>query len=330
MRRPARSRMLIAAGKASLTAALLWWLLRSIDLAAMGTIVSRLHMSSLGVATLLLLLQLLLIGWRWHRIVDRLGATLPPIKAVSWVLVGSFFNQALPTAVGGDVVRIWKLQRSGAPPGLAFTSVAVERASGIALLGLMITVCAAMTWDALSSDLRLASALCGPALVFLLASLAYGDRLTGRWLPERLTRLVRDVAAGLRRLAGTWSGLGELSLLGIAGSLAGLGAAFVLGRDLGVDVPFAAIVVAVGGAVMLSVLPISFGGWGVREAGVIGLLGTFGVDAEHALSLSLIWGLLQAVISVVGGFAWWLERDDPKRDPASSADPAVAAIPMRK
>ena len=55
-------------------------------------------------------------------------------------------------------------------------------------------------------------------------------------------------------------------------------------------------------------LPVSFGGWGVREAALIGLLAPFGVAAVQALGLSIAVGLLVMAAGLPGGVLWLLPR----------------------
>ena len=57
-------------------------------------------------------------------------------------------------------------------------------------------------------------------------------------------------------------------------------------------------------SVVIAMVPVSFGGWGVRELSFVYLLGTAGVPAEAALSLSITFGLLRMIIGAVGGLIW--------------------------
>ena len=59
-------------------------------------------------------------------------------------------------------------------------------------------------------------------------------------------------------------------------------------------------------ALLVAMVPISFGGWGVRELTFVYFLGTAGVGAEAALSLSVAYGLLRIVVGAIGGVTWVL------------------------
>jgi len=304
--RPISQRALSALGKACITGLLLWWVLSRIDVGQLGTILSRLDVGAIASAAALLAAQSLIFAWRWHRIVRRLGGELPLSKSLLWILVGQFFNLALPTSVGGDALRIWALHRHGTATGVAFSSVAVERTTGVVILGLMVSVSVMLLPINVTEGFFLTLVSIGPLLLVVLTLLAFADRVRLVWLPGSVTVLVVQLARALRRVVATPSLL-ELVGLAVAASTVGLAAAYVVGHGLDIDLPFAAYVAFVGGASLLAVLPISVGGWGVREAGMVTLFATSGVAPEAALALSIVFGILPAVVALPGAMAWWLQ-----------------------
>ena len=297
-----------ALGKACITGVLLWWVVSWIDVGQLRAVLSRLDAGAIASAAALVAVQALFIAWRWHRIVRRLGGELPPSKSLLWVLVGQFFNLALPTSVGGDALRIWSLHRHGTAPGVAFSSVAAERATGVVILGVMVSLSLALLPSGVTDGIFLTLVSAGPLLLVALALLAFADSLPLAWFPGFLTVPVVQLARALRLLVATPPSLLELLALSVAASTAGIAAAYVVGRSLDIDLPFAAYVAFVGGAVLLASLPISVGGWGVREAGMVALFATSGVAPEGALAVSLVFGILPAVVALPGVMAWWLQR----------------------
>jgi len=295
--------------KVAISGALLTWMATSVDLQVVSKSVAQLRASSIALAVSLILLQSLLLGLRWYRIIGWLGGRLSLGQSIRWVFIGLFFNQALPSSVGGDAVRIWALHRQGADPGVAFGSVVIERGTGVAMLGLMITGCVLMIWPLLGKALALPLLLTGPLLLALLVVLALLDRVIGALLPPRLAKAVVGMGAGLRQIARSPRALFEVAGLGLVASFAGLLAANVLGSDLGIHVGLAAYVALVGGAVLLSVLPVSLGGWGLREASMVAMFGALGTAPEPVVAMSVIWGLLPLVISLPFGLMWWLGQD---------------------
>lgn len=298
--------MIAALIKMAVTAGLIWWLSLTIDLQELHRSLGGVSHLALVLAAAILVLQALVVAWRWHRIVRMLCGHLSVRKSVQWVFVGLFFNQALPTSVGGDAIRIWSLHRSGTAPGLAFTSVAVERATGLAALGIVISLCALVYGRALSPGTMAALVVSGPLLVAVLIALARLDGLAAKWLPASISTHVDNLARGLRTLARSSRYLVEIGALGIAAQCLIIAAAYVLGHGLGIDVPFGVYVLIVGGAILLSLLPVSLGGWGLREAGMVVLAGAFGLPPAPVVALSVTWALLPLLLSLPFGFHWLL------------------------
>lgn len=295
--------------KIAISLSLMAWVLTSLDLAALSSLAIGIGWRPVLAAVALTVLQGLLLGWRWHRIIHWLGAWLPPSQAVRWVFIGIFFNQAMPSSVGGDAVRIWYLHRLRMPPGVAFASVAIERLTGLMLLGLMVSAATLLRWNVLGPHaFAIPMVAAGPVLVGGLVLVAWVGRRPPRWLPPTLANSLRLTSDGLSGLLRTpWIFL-EAVLLGVAGTFVAILAAMVLGHGLGLDAGVADYVALVGGAVLLAVLPVSVGGWGVRETAMVGLFGAIGVKPEVALALSLIWASLPLLVSLPAGLAWWRMR----------------------
>src|SRR5439155_21117732 len=107
-------RILLSTLKILVSAALLYFSLRKVDLAEL---VARIDVSSLGwigVAIAVTFLQIFIGVLRWREISAECGAPLPTRQAMRFNVIGTFFNQTLPSSIGGDAVRLWLVARSGA------------------------------------------------------------------------------------------------------------------------------------------------------------------------------------------------------------------------
>ena len=105
-----------------------------------GEIIGRLRTVSweaLAGATLVLATSVFLVTPRWAAILSVLGFRTPWRALIGSVFLGFLFNQLLPTAVGGDVLRAWRAKQLGAPWETSIYSVLLDRATGvlISLLG---------------------------------------------------------------------------------------------------------------------------------------------------------------------------------------------------
>src|SRR6516164_6073949 len=100
-------RMLSLLAKAAVSILLLYFSLHSIDLGALGARLTRLESGWVVLALFLLTVQVVLLAVRWRNISGACGTNLPFTSALQISFIATFFNQVLPSTVGGDSMRIW-------------------------------------------------------------------------------------------------------------------------------------------------------------------------------------------------------------------------------
>lgn len=138
-------RILLSTAKILISVALLYLALRKVDL---SELFSRFTVTSLfwiGAAIAITFLQIFVGVLRWREISAVCGAPLELGRAMRYNVIGSFFNQTLPSAIGGDAVRLWLVARAGAGWRAATYSIFVDRAIG--LIALAILIVASLPWS---------------------------------------------------------------------------------------------------------------------------------------------------------------------------------------
>src|SRR6201998_445764 len=138
-------RILLSTIKILISAALLYFSLRKVNLFDLA---SRIHVESLGwiaLAIAVTFLQIFVGVLRWREISAECGAPLTTRQAMRFNLIGTFFNQTLPSSIGGDAVRLWLVARGGAGWRAAAYSIFVDRAIG--LIALAIIIVASLPWS---------------------------------------------------------------------------------------------------------------------------------------------------------------------------------------
>ena len=224
---------------------------------------------------------------RWQALAAPLGFRRPLRDYVSLYFVGTFFNLLLPTSVGGDVARAWYLAGAG-KRWPAFLSVLADRLSGLFVLLLMAFGAALVVpqepWVRVAALGAGAAAALGLVL-FLLAPLGNGGTEAGRGLRGK----VRQVAAVL----GLYRRSPRLVLVATSLSaliqVANVVLVWMLGQGAGLPLPLDYCFVLMPLVALLTLLPISVGGLGVREGAVVLLLAPRGIAAGQAVTLSLLW-----------------------------------------
>ena len=292
----------------------------NVDLARVGALLLALSPAA-GLAAVVSLIGIALVSAvRWWLVIDAIGSKQPLSRVLSLMFIGSFFTQMLPTSVGGDAVRIWQLSRYGVTVDRAFIGVMLERISG--LLALVFMVVGGVLWlGAALSPAILAYVLLAslPVLLAGLTLLCCLDSLPLAWrdlpLLGRGLRLLADMAADTRKVL-LAPGLSlALLLLSAAAQVCSILAFYCLAQGLGLDLGLAAAFAVVPGIILITFLPISFAGWGVREGASIAMLGAVGLGGDQAVALSILFGLALILAGLPGCLLWIRGRQDPAAEP---------------
>lgn len=264
---------------------------------------------------------------RWWMLGRMLGLGGSWSAYLAYYFIGMFFNLVLPTSVGGDVVRAWYLGKSvrGAcsvseegiplapakgtpnhsPLTAAFLSVLADRVNGFVVLIVMAcvaTLCCPVAlpgWIVAIVACLTAASLLGLAALPLLP-----------WLRRRLPihpRLTPLLDGGIMYLSDP-AGLLGVTLLSLVAQLANLVLAWLVGQGLGLQLPPLYYGVLIPLVSILTLLPISLNGMGLRETGTVLLLDPLGVSAASAVTLSLLLFAVYTAASLPGGLIYLFGR----------------------
>jgi uncharacterized membrane protein YbhN (UPF0104 family) len=219
------------------------------------------------------------------------------------VFYSSIFFNCLPLGtIGGDVARVWLARKFALPLGHLVLSVLTDRMLVVGTLIVLALLSLPSIAQPLATTIWLgcAAALVAGAAVFLL--LHPIARMLGRWRKTRLVYFLLRTAEELRSAALRGSLLA--SLWALLSAICGNLAAYCIARSLGIDVGLIAMIAVMSIVTIVSALPISVAGWGVREFSVVTLLGLLGIEREAALLLSVEFGLIGMMMSLPGGAIW--------------------------
>jgi len=289
---------LIFAARWVVTALAFWVVLHSIDLGAVVDLIGRAAPLALGAAGLVVIAQFAILVWRWQLVIHILSGKAVGFGPLALLLGHSFLiGQVLPSSLGGDVARTVLLSRSTGAAAAA-RSVVWDRLMGFAALALLVVpsvpIIAEMIGSAtpfLTLTICALGAIAAVALV-LAYSLAYGLP----WLERHVAAVAGDLRITLR------SGkIGLLAMaLGIGSSLLAVLLIYLIGSAIGADLPALDCLILVPPALLVSALPISLGGWGVREGALVAAFSLVHADPAAVAATSVLFGL---TTPLVGGIA---------------------------
>jgi glycosyltransferase 2 family protein len=297
--------LLIGSARLLVTAGLLWALLAHVDLGHAKELVDHLSLPLLAAGAAALLATSPFSALRWHIVLAAETRSPGPWILLKIVLVGLFFNQVLPSGVGGDAVRAWRCHRLGIGPGAAIRSLILDRVSGYFVLVVLFAAGLPVLLHILPEPrqrygivLLLGAALCGLFALFLM------DYLPRRLLHFRLIAEFAALSRQGRRLFARPARSGAVLSLGAATVGLTILAFMLVANSLGVDLAFVSWVMIVPPVTLIQLVPVSLAGWGVRELGFVVVLAGFGIPAEAALATSLLVGLSGIVVGLPGGLLW--------------------------
>lgn len=283
----------------------------------------------------------LVSSWRWQILLRAQGIRIGFPRLLALYLVGTFFNLFLPTQVGGDIMRIIHSSNQGESKAVPAMVILVERTGGVVAL-LLLALGAAMLGfgggERQTLVLIILAVLCTVALVVFLLFHPCVEKGRGKVAAMRMPGIVREKG---QRLYGALHAYGSQR----KSLLAALGLSFVLqilvivhyffiGVGLGISekvflLDFFLVVPMVH---LVTAIPISLGGLGVRELTFVALLGTLGVPSSQATALSLIYFFLVVPYGLIGGgrsTPWrqvplWGKKGGGKACPSSLGPPLIS------
>ena len=257
--------------------------------------------------------MVLVSAWRWHVLLTAVRVGLPLRKLVTSFLVATFFNNFLPSNIGGDVVRIADTAKPAGSKTIATLIVLADR--GIGLLGLVLVAALgaslaaqlpgtgvigpSILWTILAGGLAAAALLIWhPSL--LVTILRPIRRVHPEWIGERIDRLdslLAHLRAAPSALARCLAGAVAVQLVLVAFYLA-------IARSMLIPVSFWQMALIVPMTFLVQMLPMSMNGFGVREATFAYYFTRIGLSIEQALLVSFVGAAMMIVFSVTGAAAY--------------------------
>ena len=307
---PAR-RYVFLAIKLAVSVALLALLFSRIEAAKLWASARQASLAWLTLAMAVYFVTVLVSVWRWALLLKAQRVSLPPRQLFGSYLVALFFNNFLPSNIGGDVVRIGATAKATRSKTLATTIVLADRAMG--LLGLVLVAACGAT---MAVPVTGHSALpIWPSWLWAGFLLGLAAAILALWSPKSVGRLLKpltvlhpewvggridSITAALARfrqhpgaLLSCFSGATFVQIATVAFYLS---VAYSL--RVHISVWDLAVLVPVSGVVQM--LPVSLNGFGVREATFSLYFTRIGLPIESALLLSLCATALVMLFSLTG------------------------------
>jgi glycosyltransferase 2 family protein len=309
-------RILLSAIKILVSAALLYLALRKANFSDLAARLDLVSAAWLALAVAVTFFQIFIGVLRWRIVSAECGAPLPIRQAMRYNVIGTFFNQTLPSSIGGDAVRLWLVARSGAGWRAATYSIFVDRAIG--LIALAVIIVTSLPWSYhLIDDAYGRSAL---ALIDF-AALAGGAGflvlgvLPWPWLRQWWgTHHLHACAVIANRVIFSRQNEPAIAALSLLVHILAVVIAWCVVQSIAAPVGFSQTFLLIPPVMLITMLPISIAGWGVREATMGLAFGYAGLMTEEGVNISLLYGAVSFVAGAIGGLVWIFSAEKAAKD----------------
>jgi hypothetical protein len=243
--------------------------------------------------------------------------------------IGLFFNLTFPTVVGGDVVKMYYAGKPSKLYAQSFAATFLDRDAG--MLAMMIIACLItlihpvtvsgipvnlVVWASFFAFLLANVVIFTPALHRLLTRFLHAIRLS------RIAAKIDAISSAFQVMGQHWSVLAYSLAISLVNQMLAISVTWVMSVGLGLHVSILYFLVFVPVITLISMIPVSLNGMGLREYAYMSLFGAIGLAPESTMALGLLSSAIIILSSLPGGvvYIFFRNRDDVRQMAALETD----------
>ena len=229
------------------------------------------------------------------------------VEAVSLTFIGYFFNNFLPTAIGGDVVKAYYLARKTPNKTASFTAVFVDRAIGLFTMVFMAFAALPFVHDGVI-DANAKTALYGitavtAVIIFFMMNKSFAKRFSVLLkFVEPFREKMANLYIAINRYRHHGGLIAKSVAISVVSQLLFFASIGLLALSIGAHISGINILLFMPIVSMMSLLP-SINGLGLREGSMVLLFGPL-IGKGSAFALSILWLFVLIIMSVAGGLVY--------------------------
>jgi uncharacterized protein (TIRG00374 family) len=314
--------------------ALLLW---AVDWKKLPALLQHYQWWTVAASVICIAVQFPVSAWKWRAALQVCGAKLQFMFLLRGYCIGHFIGQFLPTTIGGDAYRAYRVLPLVSPRSRAVTSIVLERVVGFASLLVLGAIAAAFLADeALLARAYLlffvVGAVCSAAL---LAAVQRGKLkfITNRVRHRSWFQAVDQDYRQICRLQSTWIPLVLLSFVFQATAIVIIGL-LLIGAGANITISEAALITAITG--IAGMLPITINGLGVSDGSIALTAVALGADYESAFVAALLLRILVLPFSLGCGLIYIFEpnaarlAETPLGAQRDEAQSSMSTVPLTR
>jgi len=296
------------AAKLALSGGLLALVLHDRNFNDIAQVIARANYTSLIAAFSLTIIVLTIVSWRWRIILHEIQVSVPFRLLARTCLIAYFFNNILPSTIGGDYIRARNVYLLSKNKLAAALSVLTDRLigtlvlCGFAVIGLYLLQPQANS--IVANIQKISYTIIAIAVIIcavgyrLIVSYNYNNKSTNY---PRMKKLAKIVVCLLEL---PWKTKLKLLMLSLLIQLLVISYYYLIAQALNLPLTMADMLCIVPLSLFVLLLPITINGIGLREGIFIILLSLYGIDKIDAISLAWIDFCIKLVIGLIGGLVY--------------------------
>jgi len=242
----------------------------------------------------LFIIRIIINSFRWHILLRIAEIPIPFIDSLKLFFLGMFISNFLPSTIGGDGIRFLALLKFEKDRSLALSSIIIDRLVNVIAMISLLPVSLFIYYEnpmfAYNTKVIEASLLAG------LSDKFNNWRISGRKWIKKNKFWLQSSRALMSSVFVSWIAL-LIYFYGV----------WLIARNLGMSIKYYQVIGITVITYLVSLLPISINGYGVREVTITTLYTFLGYPMEAAISLAIITRLIYLSTTLVGAF--WLPEN---------------------
>jgi glycosyltransferase 2 family protein len=292
--------------KIFISLAMLTLALRLVDINELKRSLLSIPLPTFGVVVVIFFFGQLLSSYKWWLLARSGSIEAPWLLAVRAYFLGMAVNCFGLGTVGGDLARALVLGSKSKQNPTALASVFADRLHGITVLAAIGVVSMVLSGrQHIGSEYLMLLPVC---IIAVVIAWYFGPGIALAVLPKggALHKNMEQIAQVFPRDPATIS---YISLISLVFHLLQIGLHQVMAAGFGIQIPWPVLLVTIPVINILSSLPISWNGLGVRENGYLFFLAPLFLSREHAIAFGVMWLLAMAISSVIGALVLVFSKD---------------------
>jgi glycosyltransferase 2 family protein len=306
-------RRIATLGKVLITAVTFYVIVRWVGVDRIVETYRNCDPSWLTLVAIAVVIQLAILIQRWKLIVELLANR--PVRyglLASSYAASFFYGQLLPTSIGGDLIRVTLLTPE---TGLAVAgrSVLYDRLFGLTSIVWLVFLTLPLFAPVITSGppFQALAAVSVVAMLAMAVPVCFRARLGALpWIGPHLAMASQEISLILRDR----TALFYVVVMGMAVHLLAATCIFAFARMVGAHIALLDTLMLVPPVLLLNALPISVGGWGVREGLLAAAFTLVGTDPADMVATGILYGLTNPVIALVLGLGLTVLRLRRRQD----------------